>query len=140
MLAISTWLLLRGSAAQITTPATYPADPDQNAAAVDSPRNFVNNECHCDLVRNACDANCCCDESCSEEEKARITACDPSTASPPELNYCLPEAAFAKVLHTNLHCYLLAWTSALHLFADHCLFLAQALASSLSPPAMPLCR
>jgi hypothetical protein len=97
MLAVSTLLLLRGTAAQIVTPAIYPVQSGGNAAPPVSKRKIVSDACECDLVRNACDANCCCDEGCSEEEKALFSACSPSAAPLPELNYCLDEAKIAKV-------------------------------------------
>lgn len=53
--------------------------------------------CQCDVVRHACDANCCCDADCSPDETALFTACLPTGAPAPELNYCLSEDSVAKV-------------------------------------------
>jgi Protein of unknown function (DUF1619) len=66
--------------------------------------------CLCDLTRNSCDINCCCDSTCSAEEQARFTTCLPSASSAPELNYCISEDSVAKVCPR--HC-LTSWSLAL---------------------------
>ena len=54
--------------------------------------------CLCDLTRGSCDANCCCDQDCTDDERSRFTSCTSPTAAPaPELDYCVSDERIAKV-------------------------------------------
>ena len=53
-------------------------------------------ECPCDVTRNSCDPNCCCDSSCSNDDEARFWTCQEEVPSP-SLDYCIEEDRVAKV-------------------------------------------
>lgn len=53
-------------------------------------------QCDCDLVLNSCDANCCCDDVCTDDDMARFSGCQRTVASP-SLDYCIPEDRVAEV-------------------------------------------
>lgn len=53
--------------------------------------------CECDVRAGSCDANCCCDQECSELELSTFTACKADGPELPSLEYCLAESSIAKV-------------------------------------------
>lgn len=44
--------------------------------------------CSCDLTRNACDVNCCCDSECSNEDSMSFASCVDQAEDVPDLRYC----------------------------------------------------
>jgi Protein of unknown function (DUF1619) len=61
--------------------------------------------CACDVTEQTCDANCCCDPSCSDAELQRFTTCDTGLEAPPTLLYCVPDSQVVDVRHLEASCW-----------------------------------
>lgn len=54
-------------------------------------------DCQCDMRAGSCDANCCCDQECSEEELMTFSACKATGPELPSLEYCFADSSVAEV-------------------------------------------
>ncbi|GMH34471.1 hypothetical protein BSKO_02305 [Bryopsis sp. KO-2023] len=53
--------------------------------------------CACDVKAGSCDANCCCDGECTDQEKTSFSGCLPTGVPSPALDYCVPKSTVVEV-------------------------------------------
>ncbi|XP_077292747.1 tectonic [Arctopsyche grandis] len=68
-----------------------------------SRKTSTTNNCHCDLVKWACDVNCCCDIDCDESDRQIFTEClnEVKFVMNPNLEYCNSKKNLPPVLNTD---------------------------------------
>lgn len=73
------------SLAQTTTATTGP--PAVPSTTI--PPNSAFGTCNCDLTRDVCDVNCCCDPDCSSNDRLTFTTCTTSTTTSSDSRSCV---------------------------------------------------
>jgi hypothetical protein len=89
--------LVCGTTAQFTSFPAAPTSASSSSLPQDANDNYMESFCYCDATLNACDANCCCDQSCTEKEKERFTTCSPELSHIPEMTYCIHDSSVVTV-------------------------------------------
>lgn len=83
----------------VTTTATTAATTETTIPTEKPPRKTPlqlkpSERCFCDLTRDSCDVECCCDVDCTEEDAKSFTTCVDRAPEPLDLRYCTKRDLF----------------------------------------------